>query len=349
MKKVFLLITALICFVLFNTGCDGNAIRTVELGDPPNDTYTGNVYGYDMPAPEASVTTNDETYYLVGMHIVLPYWQDHKRGLKVAAEELGVKYVFTGESGNDAVRQVDLFRQVMAQKPAGILVSPIDPEIMVKPINEAIAEGIPVICVDTDSPNSNRYTYFGTGNYHAGYEGAQILAKSMNYKGDVGILSSPGIYCLDQREEGFKDYMSEYCPGIRIVPTVNDTADPSKAINVATEMLKEYPEISGIFGADAASGVGVAAALRQANELGKVKVVVFDKDSSVLELVEQGYIETTMVQRTFTMSYYGLKFLYDINHQKINMAKDMTGIDPLPPTVDTGIIAVNKSNVSNYK
>jgi ribose transport system substrate-binding protein len=100
---------------------------------------------------------------------------------------------------------------------------------------------------------------------------------------------------------------------------------------------------------DAASGVGVAIALRQANELGKVKVVVFDKDSSVLELVEQGDIETTMVQRTFTMSYYGLKFLYDLNHQKIKMASDMMGINPLPDVVDTGIIAVNKENVSKYK
>lgn len=349
MKKVFLLLTALICFALFYSGCDNNSIKTIDLGNYPNDTETGNAYGYDTSVPEASVSTNDEVYYLVGMHIVLPYWQDHKKGLKVAAEELGVKCVFTGESGNDAVRQVDLFRQVMAQKPAGILVSPIDPGIMVKPINDAIAEGIPVICVDTDSPNSNRLTYFGTGNYNAGYEGARILAKSMNYAGDVGILTSPGIYCLDERERGFEDYIKNNCPGINIVYKANDTADPSKAINVAAQMLKDEPQISGIFGVDAASGVGVAAALRQANKLGKVKVVVFDKDSSVLELVAQGYIETTMVQRTFTMSYYGLKFLYDFNHQKIKMASDMTGVDPLPPQVDTGIIAVNKDNVSKYK
>jgi ABC-type sugar transport system substrate-binding protein len=240
MKKVILLIILIICFAFLYSGCDISSIRTINLGDYTNGDQMDKEYVYYTSQPEASVSTNDEVYYLVGMHIVLPYWQDHKRGLKVAAEELGVRYVFTGESGNDAVRQVDIFRQVMVQKPAGILVSPIDPEIMVGPINDAIAEGIPVICVDTDSPKSNRYTYFGTGNYNAGYEGARILARSMNYTGDVGILTSPGILCLDERERGFDDYVKYNCPGIKIVKTENDTADPSKAINVATQMNLRY-------------------------------------------------------------------------------------------------------------
>ena len=32
----------------------------------------------------------------------------------------------------------------------GILVSPIDKEVMIGPINDAIAKGIPVACVDND-------------------------------------------------------------------------------------------------------------------------------------------------------------------------------------------------------
>lgn len=343
MKKLVLLIVVL-CLAL-SCGCS-NGIRTIDLKSYPiDDPDTAGDAGLSGSLPKTGYADEDEVYYLVGMHIILPYWQDHKKGLKVAAEELGVKYVFTGESGNDAVRQADLFRQVIGKKPAGILVSPIDPELMIEPINDAIAQGIPVVCVDTDSPKSKRYTYFGTGNYNAGYEGARILAKSMGYRGDIGILTSPGIYCLDERQRGVEDFIKENCPYIHIVSRENDKADPSKAANVATKMFKDMPQITGVFGVDAASGVGIAIALRQTGRLGKVKVVVFDKDSSVLELVSQGVIETTMVQRTFTMSYYGLKFLYDLNHRNIKMASDMAGINPLPPHVDTGIIAVGKNNV----
>ena len=87
--------------------------------------------------------------------------------------------------------------------------------------------------------------------------------------------------------------------------------------------------------------------MTKTDKLGKVKVVAFDKDSAVLELVEQGKIEATLVQRTFTMSYYGLKFLYDYNHNRVNAEKRF-GISMLPDKVDTGIIVVTKENVDSF-
>ncbi len=350
MKKAAFAITLLLVCAFGLNACATSDVRFVDLGNSSaQQNQNQKALEKKVAIAKANNANKDETYYLVGMHIILPYWQDHKNGLEVAAGELGVKSVFTGESGNDAVRQVNLFRQIADKKPAGILVAPIDPEMMVEPINQAIDQGVPVVCVDSDSPSSKRLTYFGTGNYTAGYKGAEILAEAMNYSGKVGILTSQGIYCLDERQRGFSDYMKQNYPGIRIACVENDYCDPSKAVNAAGQMLKDEPQLSGIFGVDAASGVGAGIALRQVNKLGKVKIVAFDKDSSVLEMVEQGAIEATMVQRTFTMSYYGLKFLYDYKHGNIKMASDMRGLNPLPPSVDTGIIAVGKDDVYRSK
>jgi len=350
MKRAVTAIALLVCMIFICSACGNSSVPVVDLGSYLNYVQTKNKKDLNATAnAKASFANEDEIYYLVGMHIILPYWQDHKKGLEVAAAELGVKYVFTGESGNDAARQVNIFNQVVLKKPSGILVSPIDPEMMVKPINDAIDQGIPVICVDTDSPNSKRLSYFGTDNYTAGYKGAEILSRAIGYSGEVGILTSPKIYCLDQRQKGFEDYIKQNCPNIQIVSVMNDKADPSTAANVTAQMLNEKPILDGIFGIDAASGVGAAIALRQYGKLGKIKIVAFDKDSSVLELVEQDIIEATMVQRTFTMSYYGLKFLYDLNHQNVKMASDMNGINPLPPVVDTGIIAVGKDEAYRFR
>lgn len=286
-----------------------------------------------------------EVYYLVGMHIILPYWQDHRSGFEAAGEELGVKIVFTGENGNDALRQIDIFEQAVKEKPNGILVSPIDKEAMIGPINDAIAQGIPVACIDNDAPDSNRLTYFGTDNYKSGYLAAEIIGDKLGGTGDVGILTIQGLYSLDERQRGFEECIAEKYPGINVVDVKNDDADPSIAANVAKQMLDEYPSITGLFGTDAASGVGAAIALEEKGKLGVVKVVAFDKDSSVLELVEQGKIEATLVQRTFTMSYYGLKFLYDYNH---NGSLRNEGISMLPDKVDTGIIVVTKENAHSF-
>jgi ribose transport system substrate-binding protein len=306
----------------------------------------GSIYA---PKPEESATIHEEepkeVYYLIGMHIILPYWQDHRNGFEDAGEELGVKTVFTGENGNDALRQVDIFEQAVKDNPDGILVSPIDKEVMIGPINDAIAKGIPVACVDNDAPNSKRLTYFGTDNYKSGYLAAEILGQKLGGTGDVGILTIQGLYSLDERQRGFEECIAEKYPGMKIVAVKNDEADPSIATNVAKQMLDEHPSIVGLFGTNAASGVGAAIALEEKGKLGIVKVVAFDKDSSVLELVEQGKIEATLVQRTFTMSYYGLKFLYDYNHNN-NLKNE--GISLLPDKVDTGIIVVTKENINSF-
>lgn len=300
-------------------------------------------------APAAPKPASNETYYTVGMHINLPYWQDHKKGLEAAAAELGVQAVFTGESGNDAAKQIDIFNQVVAKKPAGILVSPIDPEGIIPSIQKAIDAGIPVVTIDSDAVNSARLCYFGTGNYQAGWAAADILANAVGKKGEVGILTISGVMCLDERQRGFEDNIKQNYPDMKVVSVQNDEGDTQKAASVCSQMLQANPNMVGIFGDDAASGVGAAAALREANKLGKVKVVAFDKDSAVLDLVADGTIEATMVQRTFTMSYYATKFLYDYNHQSIKMVSDMTGINPLPQQVDTGIIAVYKDMALKYK
>lgn len=337
MKKQIMAFTAAIMLVLAFAGC-GSIYSTKEDEDSLDQSGAGQ--------ETIQKQEQKEVYYTVGMHIILPYWQDHRYGLEAAAEELGVDVVFTGENGSDALRQVDIFEQVLKEKPAGILVCPIDKEAMIEPINRAIAMGIPVVCIDNDAPDSNRLTYFGTNNYNAGYVAGDIIGKKLGGTGDVGILTIPGIYSLDERQRGFEECIQKNYPDINIVAVMNDEADPSKAANIAEQMFKDYPSIGGIFGADAASGVGAAIALSENQKLGKVIVVAFDKDSEVLELVQQGKFTATLVQRTFTMSYYGLKFLYDYNHN--NRLKNDSGVSLMPDVVDTGIIVVTKENVDDF-
>lgn len=315
----------------------------------------GSLYESPQPSNEETIGTQvinqpaPEVYYTIGMHIIVPYWQDHRLGLVAAGEELGVEVVFTGENGSNALRQVDIFRQVIEKNPAGILLCPIDEELMIEPINDAMAKGIPVVCIDADAPGSDRLTYFGTDNYGSGYLAAEIIGEAINGKGDVAILTIPGISSLEERVRGFEEGLLDKYPDVKVVAIRDDQADPYRAANVAGQLFDEFPTLVGLFGADAASGVGAAIALDEKDKMNQIKVVAFDKDSSVLDLVEQGKIEATLVQRTFTMSYYGLKFLYDYNHNRVEMFENDSNISPLPDSVDTGIVVVTKENVESFK
>ena len=122
----------------------------------------------------------NETYYMVTFLSGIEYWKGVYAGMEAAAKDLNVKTVYTGAPQYDINQEVTTLEQIIAKKPAGILVTSINAKAMTPAINQAIAAGIPVISFDSDAPDSNRYAYLGTSNYEAGQVAAKFLGKHLN-------------------------------------------------------------------------------------------------------------------------------------------------------------------------
>src|ERR1700692_611508 len=112
----------------------------------------------------------NERYVFVSTNINLPYWQEGQAGVLDAAKTLGVKGELTGPTTYDPNGEVTIFLQVVEQNPAGICLSAARAGMFQGNIESAVAEGIPVICVDADVPDSKRVIYIGTDNFTAGRE-----------------------------------------------------------------------------------------------------------------------------------------------------------------------------------
>lgn len=121
----------------------------------------------------------DEEYVAIGISTGVEYWNATKAGLADVGEELGVKCNFDGPQEHKPDEQANVLDLAIARKPAGILIAPGNPETLKPYIDRAMDEGIPVICFDTDSPDSKRIAYFGTSNYEAGVMGARILGNAL--------------------------------------------------------------------------------------------------------------------------------------------------------------------------
>src|SRR4030095_6970343 len=131
---------------------------------------------------------SDENYYLVGANIKLPYWDTAGVGFSSAANQLRVRAAVVGADTYDPKAEKQAFDELIPKKPAGILVSPADPEIMKDSIDRAIAAGIPVITVDSDAPGSKRLFFIGTNNHQAGFMGGKRLAQELKGKGNVVVF-----------------------------------------------------------------------------------------------------------------------------------------------------------------
>src|SRR5664279_5486288 len=116
---------------------------------------------------------NNERYILITVNSKLPYWQTAAAGLSKAGIQYGVKVDVRGPDTYDPQAEVKEFRDAVALKPAGILVSVADTGLMQPAINDAIDAGVPVITVDSDAPASKRLYFIGTNNLQAGRMGGQ--------------------------------------------------------------------------------------------------------------------------------------------------------------------------------
>jgi ribose transport system substrate-binding protein len=295
--------------------------------------------------------STSEHYYLIATNINLEYWHTAEAGLMRAAAEYHVTAEMRGTGFFDPKGEVDEFEKVLALKPAGILVSIADPDMMRPEINKAIAQGVPVITVDSDAPDSQRLYFIGTNNLAAGRLGGERLAAQLNGKGTVVFFTNPGQPNLEERLKGYKDALSNF-PGIKVGEVFDMQGDPGKALDKTEEYLTRTgaAKVDGFVCLEAAAGKDVAEGIKRHKAEDRV-LVTMDVDPETLELVKAGEIDATISQKPWTMAYLGLKGLDEIHHDPPkSLAGDyaLNAYSPFPAFVDTGVALVDKSNVDVF-
>jgi ribose transport system substrate-binding protein len=291
-----------------------------------------------------------EHYVFVAFNTSLPYWQEAEAGLTDAATQMGIKAELTGPSSFSPNEELTAFQQAVAQKPSGILLSASNPDIFKAAIDDAIQQGIPVICVDADSPNSRRIMFIGTDNFRAGQESGKRMGELLKGKGSVVVITIPGQFNLAERSRGVDEALKKF-PGIKVTKTIDDKGDLRIAYDEISALLKTKDKPDGIIGLEASGGAGAADALYRVDLTGKIPIVAFDKDPETLDWIQRGAITATVVQKPYVMGYYGLKFLDDLHHNAVHDFKDWHTApqSPMPAWVDTGTAVVDNTNLAAFR
>jgi len=309
------------------------------------------IVGMLIAALSLSVFAQEEEEYAMLVFVSgVPYWIDARQGFEDAASEFGVKMTFNGPTSADVAEQTAIMDQLVAKGVKGILLAPADPNALTPAINRAIKNGVTVILFDGDAPESNRLSFVGTSNYDAGFIGGEYLAKLLGGKGRVAFSYGGQEPPQEQRLKGYTDALKKY-PGIEIVQVVVDEYDYSIGVRENSALLQKNPDLDAIAGLDATSGAVIARAVQELGyNKGDIHIIAFDKNQDVLELIEEGWIDVTLVQRTYTQGYLSLWLLYTYAHGKMTPEKWLEGgINPLPEEINTGILIVDKAKVKFFK
>ncbi len=292
-----------------------------------------------------------DTYYLISNNLKLPYWKTVYQGFSKAGMDYGVTALLEGPDTFDIQGELTALKKVVASKPAGILISVSDANMLHDEIGTAIEAGIPVITVDSDAPTSARLFFIGTNNLQAGHLGALRLISKLHDKGNVVFYTIAGQPNLEERLKGYKDALSTH-PGIKIVDVFDTKGDSGTAFDQTEAYLGKTgaDKIDAFVSLESTAGKSIAEVLKRKNVTDRT-VIAMDVNSDTLDLIKDGSIDSTISQKPYTMGYYGLKALDEIHHNAPTKLRTNYGVDsfaPYPMFIDTGTAIVDKNNVDVY-
>jgi ribose transport system substrate-binding protein len=273
--------------------------------------------------------------------VAVPFFDDCNNGAKAAADKLGVQYQWVVPQNTQGATQVRLIEDLISKKVDGIAISINEPKSVEAVIKKAVASGIKVLTFDSDSANSGRSMYIGTINSAAGETMGESMAKAIGGEGEVAILTGQlGAANLNERITGIKKSLSKY-PKIKVVATEGTEDDLAKAVSKTETIFRGHPALKGIFGVSQVGGPAaskVMATKEFSSKKGAVKVFAFDDLPDTIAGVKDGYIQGIMVQRPVTMGKLAVEHL----------VAQITGKEPSPKDVDTGVNVVTKDNLGSY-
>ncbi|MFT5324444.1 MAG: ribose transport system substrate-binding protein [Planctomycetaceae bacterium] len=297
-------------------------------------------------APKVAYVTNG----------IASFWVIAEKGAMDAGKEFGAD-VTVRMPPNGVEDQKRMCQDLLAQGIDGIAISPIDSANQGDLLDE-ISEHTKMITHDSDAPDSKRLCYVGMDNYSAGRMCGQLVKEAMPDDGSIMIfvgrlgqanarLRRQGV--IDEvlgRSEDSSRYDDPNDGEIKgdkytILGTETDDFDFGKAKAKAQDAIAKYPDLGCMVGLFAYNPPLILDAVREANKVGKIKIVSFDEDDRSLEGIVDGSIYGTTVQNPYKYGHKSVEIL-------AALARGDNSVIPESGFIDIPARNIRKDNVDEF-
>jgi ribose transport system substrate-binding protein len=299
------------------------------------------------------------------VYYMVPTLLDEFQTGSVSALEMFLKQVGyemeTLNADNKTDAQQSQMNDVIALKPAAIILAAVDFNALKPSIEAARAAGIPVVQFDrqiTSTP-SDFTSVAGTIEIgHVAAEQAQKLLseKQGSVKGKVlQVLGDPGDpYTLDI-QKGFEEKMKEF-PEVTIISHPAMQWEASNAGTIVADQLIANPDIDLIFNHAAHLSVAAVASLESAGKKpGDVMMMSSNGAPVGLDLIRKGWLNVEVEQPLYAQAAAVAMFMDKVvNKQEIKAGeydvlglKSVLTVEAWGPNIKIPGAAIDKSNVDN--
>lgn len=239
------------------------------------------------------------------------FWDSLREGIREAAAPFApalhvtfTSYPRLGEG------DIPLFEEALREGTNGLIIAPGNPTEIEPYIEKAAHRGIPVVCVVTDAPHSERLTAVSADPFTVGAVAGELLARFLPGGGEVAFFTG-WLSTQDHADKlhGFESSLASAGSAIRLGPVVEAHDDEREGHRRAISVLRAHPNLKGLY----VSTVNSLPVLRAAEEEGRLEgltVVTTDLFPELVEWIRAGKVVATVYQRPLSQGRLALQALY---------------------------------------
>lgn len=220
-----------------------------------------------------------------------------QRGL-AQHDSFNIEVAYRTTGFQDAAQQGKLIDQAVQDGVDGIILSPINSDLIRKAIDRAADQGIPVVTADSDIENSRRMCYVGLDGARASRIAGRLMGQFLGGTGDLAIISSAiatenNNYFVTIREQEFCKFIAKTYPNIHITKRIESFEDPKITYGETRRLLDGQPGLKAIY--ITCGGVAeVGRALQESGREKDIRVLCYEDYPEILELLRQEVVDVTI-------------------------------------------------------
>ncbi|WP_332719830.1 substrate-binding domain-containing protein [Pelagibacterium mangrovi] len=233
------------------------------------------------------------------------------QGAKDEFARLGIDVVAETTAGFDSARQQSNVETTMALSPSILISLPVDPAAGASTYAAAIEGGAKIVFIDNAAAGfvhgQDYVTTVSADLVGIGEQTSEAMATALNGEGKIGyIFHDAEFHVTNLRDSAFKYLIENEHPGIEIVAEAG-MADPARIEDIATAMLLQHPEITGLYVPWAEPAAGVLSVLRQQGRT-DVKIITIDlNEPAGLDMVQGGSVAALIADEAYNIGVYAAR------------------------------------------
>lgn len=205
---------------------------------------------------------------------------------------------------------VELFEQALREGTNGIILTPGHPTALKSWIRKAAKQQIPVVCVATDAPGTERLTSISSDPYTGGAVVGELLARCVPQGGSVLVVTGD-LSTNDHSEKvrGFKESLAVMGAPLDVARIMETHDDPGQAYRQTQEFLSGHGDLRAVY-VGTANSIPVLRALDESGALPRTTVIATDLFPALVPFLRNGKVMGTVYQRPRAQGRMAFQALY---------------------------------------